>query len=105
MKLLTIATTAVAALSLSTAVLSVASEPHELTDPDYLYADGFPDVPMFVSFVKMQLVSLGYREIRMSNGQALRLSALDKEGSQVLLTIDEYTGAVRDEEYLHRMDE
>ena len=60
-----------------------------------------------VSFdeIRASVWSDGYTLIKMRNGDPLRLSAFDTEGSEVLLTIGSPEGEITNIEYLRAMDE
>jgi len=53
---------------------------------------------------RMRLLANGYRDVRMVEGDAMRLSAYDREGSEVLLKINPQDGEILSSEYRYSMD-
>lgn len=52
-----------------------------------------------------RLTGDGYSEIKMVNNDPYRLAAYDREGSEVLLTINPQSGEIDTIDYVHPMDQ
>lgn len=53
---------------------------------------------------RMRLMANGYRDVRMVEGDAMRVSAYDREGSEALLRINPQDGEILSSEYVYSMD-
>lgn len=54
---------------------------------------------------KAWLATEGYRQISMLGSDSTKITAIDTEGSEVILTLNQDSDAIIDSSYVHPMDE